>query len=425
MSTPEYARERPLPASEDSERSILGAILLDNNCYGQTEGLTAEDFSLSSHKRIWGTVTAMFEDKFPVDIITLSETMRSQDQLEEIGGVPYLASLTDGVPGNIAHYVKIVKEKSQRRALIYVANNMIVSALEPGINLDKTLGKFQDQVFKIAEKSANAKDEDIFIDVDKFCNQYHAEVEWLVDGIIEVGTNGMMIGASGDGKSPCVRGLAVCLASGMDWLDMKVKRVRTALVSREDYAGTTSRFIKRFRQGNGIDETFNLGAWLWVHSRQQRRSLLLDKPEDLRLIINNLRRRQIQFCILDVLNVMHSKDENDNSEMRQVLSCVDHIRNEVGCQVLVLHHAGKAAIDNNSVVGAGRGATAMDGFAEFKLRIKTEDEDAGIRSMRFKTKAGEFRKPFFWKIRDLEGGGVTLSREDYAPNNGRRKAATA
>jgi RecA-family ATPase len=205
---------------------------------------------------------------------------------------------------------------------------------------------------------------------------------------------------------------------------MRVKRVRTALVSREDYAGTTSRFIRRFRKGNGIDDSFNLGSWLWIHSRQQRKSLLLDKPEDLNLLIHNLKSRHIQFCILDVLNVLHQKDENDNTEMRKVLTSIDKIRDEVGCQVMLLHHAGKAAADSNSVVGAGRGATAMDGFAEFKIRIKTEDEDEGIKSIRFKTKAGEFQKTFHWKIRDLDNGGVTLTREQYEKSNGKRRAAS-
>jgi hypothetical protein len=55
-------------------------------------------------------------------------------------------------------------------------------------------------------------------------------------------------------------------------------------------------------------------------------------------------------------------------------------------------------------VGAGRGATAMDGFAEFKIRIKTEDEDKGIKSIRFKTKAGEFQRSFYWKVRIWTSG---------------------
>lgn len=424
MSAPEFARERPLPASEDSERSILGAILLDNNCYGQTEGLTAEDFSLSSHKRIWGTMTAMFEDKFPVDIITLSETMRSQDQLEEVGGVPYLASLTDGVPGNIAHYVRIVKEKSQRRALIFVANNMIVSALEPGINLDKTLGKFQEQVFKIAA-SAEGKEQEIFSPMSEFVKLGRRDVEWRVERVIEKGTNGVIQALPKTGKSMAVVYLAACLATGSPWFDLDVSRCRVALISREDYAGTTARRLRRILTGMGLDPENNVfGNWLYINSREQSKSMMLDNPSDLKNLIKNLQRKNSEFAIFDVFNVLHNaRNENDAAEMTAILNRLKLVHSETGAQVCVVHHVRKGSGDD-SISERGRGTSAINGFAEFIIDMDMASEEKEVRQARFLTKAAGRYAPFHWGIKDLEGdGGVRLERVQFEST--KRRAATA
>ncbi len=133
MATTDYSLERGLPSSMDAERSILGAILLDNAAYFQaSESIRAEEFSLDSHRRIFARVSDMMEASRPVDIITLSEELRQQQQLEAIGGVSYLASLTDGVPprANIQHYVRIVKDKALLRGLINLANTSISRAIE-------------------------------------------------------------------------------------------------------------------------------------------------------------------------------------------------------------------------------------------------------------------------------------------------------
>jgi RecA-family ATPase len=129
---------------------------------------------------------------------------------------------------------------------------------------------------------------------------------------------------------------------------------------------------------------------LWLHSRAQRKSLFVDNPNDLKIIISNLKERRIQFAIFDVLNVLHQRDEDKNTEMAQVMRAFNIIRDEVGCQVMVLHHVGHRAQETDAVSGAGRGATATSGFGEFKIRIKVEDADKGIKSIRFKVKAGEF-----------------------------------
>src|SRR5438094_307276 len=122
MAIADYSLESSLPASIDAERSILGAILLDNFAYNQAaEHLRVEDFSLDAHRRIYGRMVDLSESSRPVDIITLSEELARRREMEAVGGVAYLTSLTDGLPRrpSIEHYVKIVRDKAMLRGLIY------------------------------------------------------------------------------------------------------------------------------------------------------------------------------------------------------------------------------------------------------------------------------------------------------------------
>ncbi len=411
--------DRELPAAPDAERAILGGILLDNACFSQSEGLQPMHFSLDSHRKIYGLMLEMWQEGIPVETLTVKETLHSRRLLEAIGGSAYLYSLTDNTRPNIEHYVKIVLEKAQLRGIIIAAERAILAAS----NQDKPSDILEalNSATIAVSTDTHVKDQDIFLDASKFIRQYNAAIEWRVDGVIEVGTSGIMVALPKAGKSMASVGLAVSLASGAPWLDFAVRRARVALVSREDYAATTANRIRRYVTGTGIAES-DLKDNLWISSRAQVKGLLLDSPADLRLLINNLKRRQTEFLILDVLNVLHSKDENDNSEMRQVLKCVDHIRGEVGCQVLVIHHARKQWEEGMTLSEAARGSSAIGGFAEFLIGIRLVDEELQVRQMKFETKAAEAQKPIYWKITDQPSqNGVVLERTQWTPTKGTNK----
>jgi replicative DNA helicase len=154
MATTDYSLERGLPSSMDAERSILGAILLDNASYYQaSESLRSEEFSLDSHRRIFARMSDMIEAARPVDIITLSEELRTQQQLEAVGGVGYLASLTDGVPprANIQHYVRIVKDKALLRGLINLSNKAITRSLEQSEPVEAILNDAEQGLIQLSQ----------------------------------------------------------------------------------------------------------------------------------------------------------------------------------------------------------------------------------------------------------------------------------
>ena len=155
MATTDYSVAHTLPANVEAERSILGAILLDNLAYNQAaEHLKPEDFSLDSHRRIYSRMIDLAESSRPIDMITLVEELGQRKELEAIGDVGYVSGLLDGVPDrpSIEHYVKIVRDKALLRGLISAANVAIARASEQSDPAEDILNDAEASIFQLSEK---------------------------------------------------------------------------------------------------------------------------------------------------------------------------------------------------------------------------------------------------------------------------------
>jgi replicative DNA helicase len=151
--------ERPLPNNLDAERSILGAILIDNNALNAAiEALKTEDFFLPHHRNIFNQMIALGEAQHAIDLVTLTEELHRRGELESSGGAPYLASLVDGMPrvSNVEHYARIVKEKALLRNLIHATHNIQQRAFEGEDGADTILDKAESSIFAIAEDRVKA-----------------------------------------------------------------------------------------------------------------------------------------------------------------------------------------------------------------------------------------------------------------------------
>jgi replicative DNA helicase len=147
--------ERGLPASVEAERSILGAILLDNHSYNEAaEKLRSEDFSLDSHRRIYSRMAELIDAHRAVDIVTLAEELARRKEVEAVGGVAYLASLTEGLPRrpSIEEYVRIVKDKSLARQLIGICNTAITRAADQSDEALVVLDAAESGLLEVSER---------------------------------------------------------------------------------------------------------------------------------------------------------------------------------------------------------------------------------------------------------------------------------
>ena len=124
-------RDDGLPASVDAEKTILGAILLDNAAHAEAAGvIKADDFSLDSHRRIFLRMSELIAAGHAVDIVTLSETLEQHKEIGSVGGRAYLFGLTEGLPRHpvIGEYIRIVRDKSALRRLMALCESVIAKA---------------------------------------------------------------------------------------------------------------------------------------------------------------------------------------------------------------------------------------------------------------------------------------------------------
>jgi len=148
------ALEKPLPNNLEAERSVLGAVLLDNNALNAAiENLKPEDFFLDQHRRVFTQMIALGESQQAIDLVTLTEELHRRGDLEAAGGAPYLAALADGMPRvtNVEHYARIVKEKAILRNLIHATHNIQQRAFEGEDGADAILDNAESSIFALAE----------------------------------------------------------------------------------------------------------------------------------------------------------------------------------------------------------------------------------------------------------------------------------
>jgi replicative DNA helicase len=148
------SEERTYPHNLEAERSVLGAILISNDAFNfAAEVLKPEDFYREAHRQIFAAMALLNEKAQAVDLVTLRETLGRGNQLDNVGGPAYIASLVDGMPhsSNVAYYARIVKEKATLRRLIFSANKILAEAFEAGEDADLILDKAEEQIFSIAE----------------------------------------------------------------------------------------------------------------------------------------------------------------------------------------------------------------------------------------------------------------------------------
>ncbi len=153
------AHERTLPHNLDAERSVLGAILLDNEAFNTAIAIiTSAAFFRDAHRRIFERMTVLVERRSAIDFVILREELERAGELEEIGGAAYLASLVDGVPRatNVEYYARIVKEKATLRSLIYAANKIVANAYEADQDADLILDDAEGAIFSVAEDRVKA-----------------------------------------------------------------------------------------------------------------------------------------------------------------------------------------------------------------------------------------------------------------------------
>lgn len=150
--------KRP-PHSLEAEQSIIGGLMLDNQVWDKISTKLCEtDFYRTEHRILFRAISALSKKDQPFDVVTLLDTLKSHNELDDAGGEAYLFELANNTPSvaNVSAYADIVREKSVQRQLIAVATEIADSAYNPaGREVPELLDMAETKVFAIGEQTGS------------------------------------------------------------------------------------------------------------------------------------------------------------------------------------------------------------------------------------------------------------------------------
>lgn len=143
------------PASEQAEVSVLGSILIDNDAMlNVSEFLRADHFYNQNNADVYEAMTALYEARTPIDIVTVAEKLRESKNLKKVGGKAFLSRLANDVPtsANVESYGKIIKALSAKRELISAAARITEKAFDEGVPSAELMDIAEQEIFSLSQK---------------------------------------------------------------------------------------------------------------------------------------------------------------------------------------------------------------------------------------------------------------------------------
>lgn len=155
MAEKSVSTERVPPQAQETEQSVLGAMLLNREAIGKAiELLDDSCFYNPAHQKIFSAIVSLYDRGEPADLVTLTEELTKRKQLDEVGGRLYIISLVEGVAtaANVEYHCRIVLEKATLRKLIETSTNVITKCYSESEDVDVLLDNAEQKIFEISEK---------------------------------------------------------------------------------------------------------------------------------------------------------------------------------------------------------------------------------------------------------------------------------
>jgi replicative DNA helicase len=356
------------PQNLEAERALLGCMLIDEEAKIRSLETIKEDFFYDqSHKKIFSAISILFEKGENCDLVTLTNQLKSEGRLEEVGGVEALSEIVENLPtaANVDEYSKIVKDKYILRALISNATKIISEAQKDKIHIEALLDEAESLIFEISEnrieKEAYAmKDliKDNIEEIEKIHNK-RGTVTGLPTGFIDLDekTTGLhpsdfVIIASRPsmGKTSLGCNIILNITSGVKKapvLFFSLEMSKEQLVKRMLCCEAKIDLMK-LRQGMLSDK--DMGNLLLVAGRLEKMPIFIDDSPslsafELRARARRLKAREdIQLIIVDYLQLMKSKNrtENRQQEISDISSSLKALAKELNIPVIAISQLSRA-----------------------------------------------------------------------------------
>lgn len=357
------------PQATDLEEAVLGALMLEKDALSSVIDILKPDvFYRDNHQRIFQAIRTLFEKTSPVDILTVTAQLRSQGELEMIGGAYYITELTNRVASaaNIEYHSRIIIQKFIQRELIRISTDVINSAYEDTTDVLDLLDKAEKNLFEIAQNNLRRDSRKM----DDLLHETLKEMEALKDK--KDGLTGIASGftdldrmTSGWQKSDlviiaarpamgktafvlsCARNAAVDFDKPVVVFSLEMSSIQ--LVNRL-VSGETEIEQEKIRKG-----TLEEWEWQQIHSkigRLEQAPLIIDDTPGLNIFEFRAKCRRlksqhdIQLIIIDYLQLMQGKADGKNGNREQEIGSISRalksVAKELNVPVIALSQLSRA-----------------------------------------------------------------------------------
>lgn len=355
-----------IPYSSDAEQCVLGALMLDNDRWDEINLLlTAKDFFISAHRNVFKAISSLSLASQPFDLITLSEKLERDGELEHSGGFAYLAELSKNTPSaaNIMGYAGIIIEKSRLRALQIIGNSIVADIQKNRMTSAKVAEHAENALFRLTEQGirSNESETEIVLALENFLSKLEiataikngitgtptgmAEFDFKTCGL-QHGDLIILAARPSMGKTSLALSWSIGALAGKPEnsvfifsIEMPTEQLTMRMLSMRSQVELTS-----LRSGNLSDEEWARISQGTREIAEWRDRLVIDDnsyqtPATLRTRARRYVRKygQPSLIMVDYLQLMRCPDmENRTQEIAEISRSLKALGKELGCPVLAL-----------------------------------------------------------------------------------------
>lgn len=360
--------ERTAPHNLDAERSVLGAVLVENTHLPTVRGiLDASDFYRDAHQRIYRAMAALHDRHSAIDFVTLKDELSRCGDLDEVGGPVYASSLADGVPRslNVPYYAAIVRDCARLRDLIHAVKRV------EGCAYDRDVEALEVEIKHLQGAAANlTRPRAVDPVVTNMAAVADADgVRWLWPHRIAFGQLTLLQGEPGVGKTWLTLDVIARISThrelpgGAPRLDRPLNAV---VMANEDGPAATKRRLEML----GAD----LSRVHLLNEKEVKGRRLPVTLEDLELIERVIVEASANFLVIDPVNAFMTGDSYKDVDVRRRLAPLVNMARERNVAVMCLTHMAKEA--KRSPLHRALGSIGFMGSARLGLELAADVLDA-------------------------------------------------
>jgi hypothetical protein len=383
--------EKPPHNPEGAERSILGAILLDNKALGAVvkEGISSGDFFSKINQKIFRRMIQMAESGNPIDIVTLNDALRASHELQDVQEIAYIAELPAGIPqvSNVQFYAQIVRRDAALRRLARAAEKLSNDAQEKGADLGALQNRMrelsvQDPVVTHIGANGHLSYGLTDFDAAEFPSPEHLievanERGEAIAGLMPRNSTAMVFSMPHHLKSFFTTTLALaCTTSGIKMGKLLVKKpVRTLLIQMEDFPGQLQWRIRQIAPHLDIDPK-NIAILPRCDHKGNKIDVTLPNATSAAVLKREIEDFGADLVIFDVLRRIVNVDLNSPKDSAAFLEQMDGFRYCTSQPTLMLvHHENRKEAD---IMYASAGSYNLPGWANVMIQFKRKREEQGV-----------------------------------------------